>query len=118
MESSAAGSAASNAPASRWRSSRPAAGGTSLLLRAKPNIRIEPVPALGPRFHEGAPHGRGVGDKGQFEIDCFLTAELCLGGVRGVGMCIDELLPGSRGACLPRLLERLLVVGAVADARQ
>src|SRR4051812_35712537 len=94
------------------------AGATLLLLRPQPNIRIEPVPALGPRFHERAPHRGDVAGKGQLEVDRFLAAELCFGGMRRVGVRIDELLPGSRGAGLPSLLERLLVVGAAADARQ
>src|SRR4051812_23366907 len=39
------------------------------LLRAQPNIRVQPMPSLGPRFQEGAPHRRGVHRCGQLEID-------------------------------------------------
>src|SRR5207248_442239 len=79
---------------------------TKLLLRAQPNVRIEPMSSLGPRFHERAPHGHGVAGEGQLEVDRFLTAELCLGGVRRAGMRVDELLPSGRGACFPCLLKR------------
>src|SRR4051794_7102490 len=62
-------------------------------LRAKTNIRIEPVPPVGPGFHERAPHRCGIAGESELEIDRFLPAALRLGGMRRVWVHNDELLP-------------------------
>src|SRR5215212_2207937 len=85
-----------------FRGLTPARRGAGAPSATQTDLRIQPMPPLGPRLDEGPPHRRRVQARGELELRGLFAASAGLRGAGRLGVRGQVLVPRGGRAALPR----------------